>query len=155
MFEDLAPAPADPILGLTEAFKADSNSHKVNLGVGVYKDENGKTPVLASVKDAEKRLLEQEATKSYLGIGGMANALRTVPSTEGTINALSISDILSRYPENRFALLLVKVDIEGFERDLFADNLDWIDATPLLVIELHDWMIPGRANSRAAWTAAV
>ena len=53
MFEKLELAPADPILGLTEAFKQDPNPNKINLGVGVYKDASGKTPVLAAVKAAE------------------------------------------------------------------------------------------------------
>lgn len=70
MFETIDAAPADPILGLTEAFNADPRPDKINLGVGVYKDSQGKTPVLASVKEAERRLLEQEATKSYLPIDG-------------------------------------------------------------------------------------
>jgi aspartate aminotransferase/aromatic-amino-acid transaminase len=70
MFSDLEMAPPDAILGLTEAFKSDPNPGKINLGVGVYKDAAGKTPVLASVKEAERRLLEAEDTKSYLPIPG-------------------------------------------------------------------------------------
>ena len=70
MFDDLDMAPADPILGLTEAFKRDPNPEKINLGVGVYKDEQGKTPVLDCVKIAERRLYETEDSKSYLGIDG-------------------------------------------------------------------------------------
>ena len=49
-------APADPILGLTETFKADTHPDKINLGVGVYQDSNGRTPVLAAVKQAEALL---------------------------------------------------------------------------------------------------
>lgn len=70
MFEKLEMAPADPILGLTEAFNNDPNPAKVNLGVGVYKDETGTTPVMDSVREAEKMLLETEKTKSYLPIPG-------------------------------------------------------------------------------------
>ena len=72
MFESIELAPADPILGLTEAFQNDERAHKVNLSVGVFKDEHGATPVLKSVKQAEQRLLEEEATKSYVGIAGLA-----------------------------------------------------------------------------------
>lgn len=72
MFEAIEPAPADPILGLNEAFQKDPNPAKINLSVGVYKDENGVTPVLRSVKQAEQRLLEGEPTKSYLPISGSA-----------------------------------------------------------------------------------
>ena len=70
MFEQLEMAPPDPILGLTEAFGKDPRPDKINLGVGVYKDEQGRTPILASVKAAEKRLIETEATKNYLPIDG-------------------------------------------------------------------------------------
>lgn len=72
MFEQVSTAPADPILGLTDAFKKDPRSEKINLGVGIYKNESGKTPILATVKEAEKRLLATETTKSYLSIEGIA-----------------------------------------------------------------------------------
>ncbi|GAA5219293.1 amino acid aminotransferase [Corallincola platygyrae] len=72
MFEQISAAPADPILGLTEAFKSDTRSNKVNLGVGIYKDEAGQTPILATVKKAEAILLDNEKTKSYLSIEGNA-----------------------------------------------------------------------------------
>lgn len=70
MFKQLDVAPPDAILGLTEAFNQDPNPKKVNLSVGVYKDAEGKTPTLLTVKEAEKRLLEEEASKSYLPIQG-------------------------------------------------------------------------------------
>nr|WP_086938286.1 amino acid aminotransferase [Thaumasiovibrio occultus] len=72
MFEKIVAAPADPILGLTEEFKNDPRAEKINLGVGIYKDESGNTPVLATVKKAEAILLEKETTKSYLSIPGTA-----------------------------------------------------------------------------------
>jgi aspartate/tyrosine/aromatic aminotransferase len=70
MFDALPQAPPDPILGLSEAFKRDPNPRKINLSVGVYKDEHGQTPVLACVKEAEKRLLASEKSKGYLSIEG-------------------------------------------------------------------------------------
>ncbi|MFN3166345.1 MAG: aromatic amino acid transaminase [Phycisphaeraceae bacterium] len=70
MFQSVQPAPPDAILGLTEAFKADPNPDKINLAVGVYKDEQGRTPTLAAVRAAERWLLDNEPTKSYLGIDG-------------------------------------------------------------------------------------
>nr|WP_281252093.1 amino acid aminotransferase [Vibrio diazotrophicus] len=72
MFEKVVAAPADPILGLTEEFKKDPRTEKINLGVGIYKNEAGQTPVLATVKKAEAALLESEKTKSYLTIEGTA-----------------------------------------------------------------------------------
>ena len=70
MFEHLEMAPPDAILGLTEAFRKDPNPNKINLGVGVYKDAAGETPVLQCVKRAEERILASEKTKSYLPIPG-------------------------------------------------------------------------------------
>lgn len=72
MFEQVSMAAADPILGLTDAFKKDPRTEKINLGVGIYKNESGLTPILDTVKEAEKRLLAQETTKSYLTIEGIA-----------------------------------------------------------------------------------
>ena len=73
MLEKIAAAPADPILGLNEKFLSDPRSDKINLGVGVYKDNSGNTPVLNSVKKAEVRLLDAENSKTYLGIPGTAD----------------------------------------------------------------------------------
>jgi len=78
IFSQVVLAPADPILGLTDTFKADPRQDKVNLGVGIYKDEAGQTPVLQSVKKAEALLLEQEKTKNYLGIEGVQAYNRVV-----------------------------------------------------------------------------
>lgn len=70
MFERVTAAPADPILGLNEAFASDPRTDKVNLGVGVFMNDDGVTPILATVKEAENRLLQGETTKSYLAISG-------------------------------------------------------------------------------------
>ncbi len=70
MWNEIKAAPADSILGLTEAFNKESNPQKVNLGVGVYKNNSGVTPVLECVKKAEKILVDGEKTKSYLPISG-------------------------------------------------------------------------------------
>ncbi len=73
IFERVEMAPRDPILGLTESFNADSRPQKVNLGVGVYCGEDGKVPLLASVKAAEKARLEAAPARSYLPIDGLAS----------------------------------------------------------------------------------
>jgi aspartate/tyrosine/aromatic aminotransferase len=70
MFEKVQPAPPDPILGLTDAWKADPNPAKINLGVGIYQNAEGQSPVLDSVKAAEAALLAGERTKNYLPISG-------------------------------------------------------------------------------------
>jgi len=70
MFDHVAQAPADPILGLLEAYRRDPNPNKIDLTAGIYQDDTGNTPILASVKQAEAILLAQQKTKQYLGIGG-------------------------------------------------------------------------------------
>lgn len=90
MFENITAAPADPILGLGELFRADERPNKINLGIGVYKDETGKTPVLTSVKKAEQIILETETTKNYLSIDGLpAFASCTQTLLFGADNAIS------------------------------------------------------------------
>jgi len=71
MFQQLEAAPPDAILGLNEAFTRDTTTGKINLTTGVYKDASGSTPVLECVKEAERRLIESEVSKGYLGIDGM------------------------------------------------------------------------------------
>ncbi|MCQ4347233.1 aspartate/tyrosine/aromatic aminotransferase [Pseudomonas stutzeri] len=71
-FQSVARVPGDPILGLMEAFRADPSPAKLDLGVGVYKDAAGRTPIMAAVKQAEQRLLSSETTKGYTGGHGDA-----------------------------------------------------------------------------------
>ncbi len=71
-------APRDPILGITEAFNADANPAKVNLGVGVYYNDNGKVPVLECVKRAEQLLAADIAPHTYLPIDGLPAYVRAV-----------------------------------------------------------------------------
>lgn len=78
MFQQIEAAPKDAILGLTEAFKADPRTDKINLSVGVYQDESGKTPLLECVKQAEQRLAAAPTTKSYLPISGLAEYCQAV-----------------------------------------------------------------------------
>lgn len=78
MFEQIEMAPPDAILGINEAFRADPNPNKINLSVGVYKDSQGNTPVLDSVRAAEERLLANQGTKSYLAIDGLPDYARCV-----------------------------------------------------------------------------
>jgi len=77
MFEKITAAPDDPILGLAVLFEKDCRDRKINLGIGVYKDENGETPILSSVKKAEQLLLNSETTKNYLSIDGLETFARS------------------------------------------------------------------------------
>jgi aromatic-amino-acid transaminase len=70
MLTDLAPQAPDAILALMAAFREDPRADKIDLGVGVYKDAEGRTPVMRAVKAAEARILARQETKSYTGLGG-------------------------------------------------------------------------------------
>ena len=81
LFSAVEMAPRDPILGLNEQFNADTNPAKVNLGVGVYFDDNGKLPLLQCVQAAEKAMMEKPTARGYLPIDGIVaydNAIKTL-----------------------------------------------------------------------------
>ncbi|MEQ8314196.1 MAG: amino acid aminotransferase [Gammaproteobacteria bacterium] len=80
MFQALSPIPPDPILGLSAAYRADTNPKKVDLGVGVYKDAAGNTPVMRSVKKAEEILFKGQQTKAYVGPTGAADFNQIIAS---------------------------------------------------------------------------
>lgn len=91
MFEPIQRVPGDAILGLIQEFKNDDNPNKVDLGVGVYRDENGITPIMRAVKAAEKQLLEDEQTKAYIGSHGDpdfgSDVLKTVLGSDSKVLA--------------------------------------------------------------------
>lgn len=64
-----------------------------------------------------------------------------------SIPSITINEIIKKYSIDAFPFI-IKIDIEGFESDLFESNLDWIETTPIIIIELHDWMLPKSSNSR-------
>ena len=70
MLETFQPVPPDPILGLGQLFAADTRDGKIDLGVGVFKDASGNTPIMSAVKKAEKVLHEAQTTKTYKGLAG-------------------------------------------------------------------------------------
>jgi aspartate aminotransferase len=72
MLDQLKAIPPDPILGVSSAFAKDTNPLKIDLGIGVYRDESGSTPMLRSVVEAEKRMIAAQTSKSYLGPTGVA-----------------------------------------------------------------------------------
>ena len=89
MFETLKAQPADKILALMQMFKEDPRADKIDLGVGVYKDATGLTPVMHAIKDAEKLLWEQETTKTYVALAGD-------PAFSDAMINLVLSDAVSR-----------------------------------------------------------
>ena len=120
MFNTLKPIPADPILKLLKLCQLDSNPQKVDLGVGIYKNEHGETPILNCVKKAEQYRLKNELTKSYLGPAGselfngliselifgkelystLNERIKTVSTPSGTAALKVAADFISRCKPN-------------------------------------------------------
>lgn len=73
---------------------------------------------------------------------------RTEVDDTGEVEAFTIPELLFRFADKGFFPFIVKIDIEGAEAELFSKNTGWIDTFPILIIELHDWMLPGTQNSR-------
>ncbi|MFT5451063.1 MAG: aspartate aminotransferase, partial [Enterobacterales bacterium] len=96
MFDQLTALPADPLLGLITAFKNDPSSTKVDLGVGVYRDETGHTPIMSAIKKAALLHMESEDTKSYISPGG-------VPGFVDGMKKLILSNDNSALADNRVA----------------------------------------------------
>jgi aspartate aminotransferase len=95
MFESLSLLPPDPILGLMTLYAADSNPQKVDLGVGVYKTEDGYTPVLQAIKLAEAALIAEQNTKVYVGPGGNEAFLHAMGQMVFGSHLAAISDRLA------------------------------------------------------------
>lgn len=70
------------------------------------------------------------------------------PGSQGGIQGVTVSDILSRHPRSEgYSPFIVKIDIEGFESELFSGNTEWVNEFPVLIIEMHDWLFPGQQTS--------
>lgn len=89
-----------------------------------------------------KSAISSKAGHANLVDTGRNCGFRVEPTSDGGVNMITVPAILEEFREAR--PFLIKIDIEGFEEDLFSSNLEWIDKFPILVIELHDWMLPGR-----------
>ncbi len=115
-FDNVIQAPADPILSITESFKADSNPNKINLSVGVFVDDSGVTPILDTVREAERRLAETNATKSYLPMTGSpvyAALTQKLCFGEETATALHDRIVSSHTPGGTGALRVAADFIRG------------------------------------------
>ena len=82
---------------------------------------------------------------SIVDPGGGPWAFQVRPDPNGAVSFLSINDVLSQYPKS--APFIIKIDIEGFEKELFARNTEWFDAFHVAIVELHDWMLPGKRTA--------
>jgi len=137
MFQSLQALPADPILGLMAAYRADKNPLKIDLGVGVYRDSNGTTPVMTSVKKAEDYLLQTQDSKSYVGPTGSAgynDAVAELILGNSLINSLGTRRVTVQSPGGCGGLRLGAEFIKQAspEATVWVSDPTWANHVPLL-----------------------
>ncbi|HMO46949.1 MAG TPA: amino acid aminotransferase [Rubrivivax sp.] len=140
LFSSVELAPRDPILGMTEAFNADPNPAKVNLGVGVYFDEHGKLPILQCVLAAEKQMAEAPKPKGYLPIDGIA-------AYDRAVQHLVFGDDSAALREGRVATVQTLGGTGGLK--VGADFLQRLNPGAKVLISDPSW-----ENHRALFTQA-
>jgi aromatic-amino-acid transaminase len=140
LFSAVELAPRDPILGMTEAFNADTNPAKVNLGVGVYFDEQGKLPILQCVLTAERRLAESPKPKGYLPIDG-------IPAYDRAVQELVFGARAEALRDGRIATVQTLGGTGGLK--VGADFLQRLSADARVLISDPSW-----ENHRALFTQA-
>jgi aspartate aminotransferase len=137
MFQSLQALPADPILGLMASYRADSNPKKIDLGIGVYKNEAGDTPVMTAVKKAEGMILDSQTTKSYVGPTGDAgyNAIVAELLLGKSLNdSLGKRRVTVQSPGGCGGLRLAAEFIKSANPDatVWVSNPTWANHVPLL-----------------------
>ena len=137
MFQSLPALPADPILGLMASYRADSNPKKIDLGIGVYKNEAGDTPVMTAVKKAEGMILDSQTTKSYVGPTGAAgyNAIVAQLLLGKSVNdSLGKRRVTVQSPGGCGGLRLAAEFIKSANPDatVWVSNPTWANHVPLL-----------------------
>jgi aromatic-amino-acid transaminase len=140
LFAAVEMAPRDPILGLNEQFAADPRPNKVNLGVGVYYDDDGKLPLLHCVQTAEQRLMEKPTPRSYLPIDGM-------PAYDNAVKALVFGADSAAVRDGRVATVQALGGTGGLK--IGADFLHKLNPGARVLISDPSW-----ENHRALFTNA-
>ncbi len=140
LFAAVEMAPRDPILGLNEQFNADLNPNKVNLGVGVYYDDNGKLPLLKCVQQAEKQMMETLTPRGYLPIDGIA-------AYDKAVQGLVFGAESAAVKEGRIATVQGIGGTGGLK--IGADFLKRVNPTATVLISDPSW-----ENHRALFTNA-
>ena len=161
MFSSLDILPSDPILGLMAEFRNDPNPNKVDLGVGVYKNEVGLTPIMAAVKTAEQHVFAGEDTKSYIGPAGM-------PEFNEAIKKLIFGESHPALQSNRVATVLtpggcgaLRVGAELLMRSepktrIWVGDPTWANHLPLLGnagLKIEQYPYYDRATSKLTFDA--
>jgi len=116
--------------------------HPANVALGRINNTSPHVRFLEAAVGCEKGL------GSLLDPGQGGNAYQISTASAGGVAVVGIEDLLAKHVSVRHVPFLVKIDIEGSEDQLFSKNLDWIDRFPVLIIELHDWMLPRRGTSK-------
>lgn len=137
MFEVLPQLPADPILGLSTAYKADPNPLKIDLGVGVYKDEQGHTPILSSVAKAQQILLAKEDSKTYItpqGVPGYIDGMLQLLLGKGSKVMLEDRVAAVQAPGGCGALRILAELIKRCDSELtvWVSDPTWANHIPLI-----------------------
>jgi aspartate aminotransferase len=158
MFEVLPQLPADPILGLSTAFKADPNPLKIDLGVGVYKDEDGRTPILSSIAKAQQILLATEESKTYItpqGVQGYIDGLTELLLGKGNKAVLENRVAGVQAPGGCGALRILSELIKRCKSDtkVWVSDPTWANHIPLignagLKIETYPYFDKAQASIR-------
>jgi FkbM family methyltransferase len=101
----------------------------------------------ASVRVINAGIASEEGAASLIDTGKGNDAFQVALSHDGSVRLVSVDGILAQQDDS-VVPFLIKIDIEGFEENLFAKNIGWVDRFPMLVIELHDWLFPHEARSQ-------
>jgi len=106
---------------------------------------NQQNPKLEFINSA----IGSRVAKADINDPGQGNwGFRVEENETGSVEIISVDSILEKVELSNAVPFIIKIDIEGFEENLFSENVDWIDRFPLMIIELHDWMLPRKANSK-------
>lgn len=129
----LTPQPADPLLAMIAAFAQDPRPHRIDLSIGVYRDEAGRTPVLQAVKEAEQRLVEAQASKSYLGPeGDHAFVEALVPTVFGTAPGVFVEGLQTPGGTGALRVAAELLALGGQGRTVWLGLPTWSNHAPVL-----------------------
>lgn len=147
MFAELADLPPDPILGLTTLFAADPRAQKIDLGVGVFRTADNRTPVLASVKEAEARVMAGEQTKVYTAPEGPPGFSEAVAALlfGGGHEALNAKRVAAIQTAGGCGALRIGAELlkRASPRAVYVGAPTWANHTPLFAAAGHEiWMVP-------------
>ena len=137
MFDAIEARPADPILGLSAAYKKDKNPNKVDLGVGVYKDESGNCPVMSAVKKAESLKLTEEDSKAYIAQAGPESYIKhtrelLLGNAHPVLREGRVSCVLAPGGSGSLRLAAEFVNNNAPGSSIYVSDPSWANHVPLL-----------------------